>query len=210
MTRDERRGYRRALGMARAAIAVLTLVLAVGVAMSGKVATAEAATLPDHWAPAPTWCNNDSSPGSIFKIKPGFASINSGYPYAGKMPDAGTTVLHFDGTPDVRYGDEEIDFRIVAAWWDPSVGWRYANGNWMRKFNDNLVWQSQALDGSWYTAVAGDLVFDNGGGWDLGESHIFVPAGRTYWVGYQYYWAPFSGSTFAGASDFQWYTKVSC
>jgi hypothetical protein len=189
----------------------LLIVAAIVAAVAlGRVGSAAAATLPAHGAPAPTWCIADSTSG-LFNIARGQAIINSGYPTADPMPEAGTSVLYTDGSGRVgpSYGDQEIDFRIWASWWD-GTRWQYRAGNWMRKFNHELVWQVQASDGSWHTTTAGLSFIPQSGDGDIAESRIIVDANRTYWIGYEYYWGRFSGSSFPGAGDFQWYTRTSC
>jgi hypothetical protein len=189
----------------------LLIVIAVASAIAlGRVGSAGAVVFPAHSSPAPTWCIADSTSG-VFDIARGQAVINSGYPSADPMPNAGTSVVYLDdsGRVGVTYGDEEIDFRIWASWWD-GTRWQYRAGNWMRKFNHQLVWQVQSSDGSWYYPTAGVNWVPQPGDGDIAESRIVVDAGRTYWVGYEYYWGRFSGSTFAGADDLEWYTRKTC
>jgi hypothetical protein len=191
----------------RSLIIVVALVTA---AALGHVASAAALTLPHHEAPYPTWCIADSSSG-IFGISQGQAIINSGYPIADAMPGVSSSTIYIDssGRTGTSTGDEEIDFRIWASWWN-GTSWQYRAGNWMRKWNNDLTWQVQGTDGRWYTPTAGINFIPQPGDGDIAESRIIVDAARTYWVGYEYYWSRFSGSTFPGATDFLWYTKVTC
>ena len=194
----------------RLLLILIVIATAGSVGSVGSVGSAAALTFPHHEAPYPTWCIADSTSG-IFGISPGQAIINSGYPIADPMPGVSTGAIYIDdsGRTGTSTGREEIDFRIWASWWD-GTRWQYRAGNWMRKWDSDLIWQVQRIDGSWYTPTAGINLIPQPGDGDVAESRVVVNAGRTYWVGYEYYWSPFSGSTFPGATDFQWYARVAC
>jgi hypothetical protein len=186
------------------------LVIATVTTLGGVVATAGAVTLPPHNVPYPTWCINDSTSG-LFGLAAGQAAINSGYPTADAMPGAGTTPISVDDSAQsgVSSGDEWIYFRIWAGWWD-GYRWQYRAGNWMARSSGFLDWWVQANDGSWYMPTAGlDVVAHSGDG-DVAESRVIVAAGRSYHVAYQYYWGAIANTAFSGATDFRWYSQVSC